>query len=345
MSLDIISHLYLSYVLIRTILDIKNFDGAVIGIMLDYSMVISENLLEAFEQATQVEKSLVSFERCEAYMKLPCENYENEKLKEKIYELSDKTWPSEGKIKFENFSMKYRNDCNLALKNINIELNPGEKIGVIGRTGSGKSSLSLSLFRIIEAFNGKIEIDGYDIHDIPLKKLRRSISIVPQELFLLEGTLKMNLDPLNLYTESEINEVLKNVKLYEMLEHDNINKDTILNGINTEIKEYGNNLSFGCRQLLCVARAILRKSKILILDEATSSVDQKTEDIIKHAFDTMFKDSTVITITHKINTVKSCDRVIIMNEGEIIEVGKPEDLIKDTNSKFNNLYYKYSENS
>jgi len=124
MSLDIISHLYLSYVLIRTILDIKNFDGAVIGIMLDYSMVISENLLEAFEQATQVEKSLVSFERCEAYMKLPCENYENEKLKEKIYELSDKTWPSEGKIKFENFSMKYRNDCNLALKNINIELNP-----------------------------------------------------------------------------------------------------------------------------------------------------------------------------------------------------------------------------
>ena len=345
MSLDIISHLYLSYVLIRTILDIKNFDGAVIGIMLDYSMVISENLLEAFEQATQVEKSLVSFERCEAYMKLPCENYENEKLKEKIYELSDKTWPSEGKIKFENFSMKYRNDCNLALKNINIELNPGEKIGVIGRTGSGKSSLSLSLFRIIEAFHGKIEIDGYDIHDIPLKKLRRSISIVPQELFLLEGTLKMNLDPLNLYTESEINEVLKNVKLYEMLEHDNINKDTILNGINTEIKEYGNNLSFGCRQLLCVARAILRKSKILILDEATSSVDQKTEDIIKHAFDTMFKDSTVITITHKINTVKSCDRVIIMNEGEIVEVGKPEDLIKDTNSKFNNLYYKYSENN
>ena len=344
MTLDIISHLYLTYVLIRTILDIDNFDAAAIGIMLDYSIEVSEELLEAFEQATQVEKSLVSLERCDAYMNLPSENYEDGKLKEKIYELSDKSWPSEGRIKFEDFSIKYRTDCNLSLNKINIELNPGEKIGIIGRTGSGKSSLTLSLFRIIEAFEGKIEIDGFNIHDVPLKKLRRSISIVPQEPFLLEGTLKTNLDPLNLYTESEIDEVLKNVKLYEMLEHDIANKDTIFNGINTEIKEYGNNLSFGCRQLLCVARAILRKSKVIILDEATSSVDQKTEDIITNAVDSMFKDSTVITIAHRINTVKSCDRVIIMDEGEIIEVGNPDLLIKDTNSKFYTLYYQFIEN-
>ena len=344
MTLDIISHIYLTYVLIRTILDIDNFDAAAIGIMLDYSIEISEELLEAFEQATQVEKSLVSLERCDAYMKLPSENYEDGKLKEKIYELSDKSWPSEGRIKFEDFSIKYRTDCNLSLKKINIELNPGEKIGIIGRTGSGKSSLTLSLFRIIEAFEGKIEIDGFDIHDVPLKKLRRSLSIVPQEPFLLEGTLKTNLDPLNLYSELEIDEVLKNVKLYEMLEHDSANKDTVFNGINTEIKEYGNNLSFGCRQLLCVARAILRKSKVIILDEATSSVDQKTEDIITNAVDTMFKDSTVITIAHRINTVKSCDRVIIMDEGEIVEVGKPDMLIKDTNSKFYTLYYQFIEN-
>jgi ABC-type multidrug transport system fused ATPase/permease subunit len=241
MTLDIISHIYLTYVLIRTILDKNSFDAAAIGIMLDYSIEISEELLEAFEQATQVEKSLISLERCDAYTQLPCEKYDDEKLSEKKYELSDKSWPSEGRVKFEDFSMKYRKECDLALKNINIELNPGEKIGIIGRTGSGKSSLTLSLFRIIEAFEGKIEIDGFNIHDVPLKKLRRSISIVPQEPFLLEGTLKTNLDPLNLYTESEIDEVLKNVKLYEMLEHDSANKDTIFNGINTEIKEYGNN--------------------------------------------------------------------------------------------------------
>ena len=343
MTLDIVSHLFLTYVLIRTILDIDSFDAAAIGLMLDYSIEISEELLEAFEQASQVERSLVSLERCDAFTKLPSENYEDEKLKEQKYNLSDTSWPSNGKVTFENFSIKYRDNCDLALKNINLEINPGEKIGIIGRTGSGKSSLTLSIFRIIEAFEGKIDIDGENIHDVPLKKLRRSLSIVPQEPFLLEGTLKTNLDPLNLYSDSELEEVLKIVKLYEMLEHDKANQNTVLNGLDTEIKEYGNNLSFGCRQLLCVARAILRKSKIIILDEATSSVDQITEDIITNAVDTMFKHSTVITIAHRINTVKACDKVIVMDEGQIVEIGNPNELIKNTNGKFYSLYYHYME--
>ena len=237
--------------------------------------------------------------------------------------------------------MKYRDNCDLALHDINIEINPGEKIGIIGRTGSGKSSLTLSLFRIIEAYKGSIYIDDVNISNVPLKQLRRSISIVPQEPFLLEGTLKTNLDPLNLYSDDEINEVLTNVKLYEMLEHDSANDQTKLNGLNTEIKEYGNNLSFGCRQLLCVARAILRKSKVIILDEATSSVDQKTEDIISNAVDNMFKDSTVLIIAHRINTVKKCDRIIVMDEGQIVEVGKPDELIENPDSKFYSLYYQY----
>ena len=343
MSLDVVSHLYLTYVLIRTILDIDNFDAAAIGLMLDYSIEISEELLEAFEQASQVERSLVSLERCDAFTKLPSENYEDEKLKESKYNLSDTSWPSNGKLTFENFSIKYRDDCDLALKNINLEINPGEKIGIIGRTGSGKSSLTLSLFRVIEAFEGKIDIDGENIRDIPLKKLRRSLSIVPQEPFLLEGTLKTNLDPLNLYSDSELEEVLKVVKLYEMLEQDKANQNTVLNGLDTKIKEYGYNLSFGCRQLLCFARAILRKSKIIILDEATSSVDQNTEDIITNAVDVMFKDSTVITIAHRINTVKTCDKVIVMDEGQIVEIGNPNELIKNKNGKFYSLYYQYME--
>ena len=275
---------------------------------------------------------------------MPSENYEDEKIKKnKIYSLEDNSWPNEGNVNYENYSMKYRPNCDLALKDINIKINPGEKIGIVGRTGSGKSSLTLSLFRIVEAFKGKIEIDGQNIADIPLKKLRRAISIVPQEPFLLEGTLKTNLDPLNIYTEEEINDVLEKVQLYQMLEHDNVKGKNVLKGINTEIKEYGNNLSFGCRQLLCVARAILRKSKVIILDEATSSVDQKTEDIISNAVDVMFKDSTVITIAHRINTVKKCQKIIVMNAGEVVEVGNPDDLIKDTKSQFYSLYYKYIE--
>ena len=343
MTLDVVSHLFLTYVLIGTILDMDDFDDEAIALMLDYSIEISEALLEAFEQASQVERSLVSLERCDAFTRLPSEDYQDEKLIEKKYNLSDISWPNEGKVIFDNFSVKYRDDCDLALKNINLEINPGEKIGIIGRTGSGKSSLTLSLFRIIEALEGNIYIDGENIHDVPLKKLRRSLSIVPQEPFLLEGTLKTNLDPLNLYSDSELEEVLKIVKLYEMLEHDKANQNTVLNGLNTEIKEYGNNLSFGCRQLLCVARAILRKSKIIILDEATSSVDQKTEDIITNAVDTMYKDSTIINIAHRINTVKACDKVIIIDEGQIVEVGNPNELIKYTNSKFYSLYYQYME--
>ena len=295
-------------------------------------------------EKTVLEKSLISLERCDAYTKLPSEKYDDEKIeKNKIYSLEDKSWPNEGKLSYVNYSMKYRPNCDLALKDINIDIKSGEKIGIVGRTGSGKSSLTLSLFRIVEAFKGKITIDGQNIADIPLKKLRRAISIVPQEPFLLEGTLKTNLDPLNLYTEEEINDVLEKVQLYQMLEHDNVQGKNVLKGINTEIKEYGNNLSFGCRQLLCVARAILRKSKVLILDEATSSVDQKTEDIISNAVDTMFKESTVITIAHRINTVKKCQRIIVMNAGEVVEVGNPDELIKDNKSQFYSLYYKYIE--
>ena len=344
MSLDLISHFYLGFVLIGAILGIDSFDAKTVGIMLDYSSDFSEELLEVFEQGTHVEKSLISLERCDAFTKLPSENYEDDKIKKnKMFSLEDNSWPSEGNVNYENYSMKYRPNCDLALKDINININPGEKTGIVGRTGSGKSSLTLSLFRIVEAFQGKISIDGQNIANIPLKKLRRAISIVPQEPFLLEGTLKTNLDPLNLYTEEEINDVLDKVQLYQMLKRDNVMGKNVLKGINTEIKEYGNNLSFGCRQLLCVARAILRKSKVIILDEATSSVDQKTEDIISNAVDNMFKESTVITIAHRINTVKKCQKIIVMNAGEIVEVGNPEELIKNNQSKFYSLYYKYIE--
>ena len=128
-----------------------------------------------------------------------------------------------------------------------------------------------------------------------------------------------------------------------MLKNDNVNENEYNEGINTVIKEYGNNMSFGCRQLICFARAILRKSKIIILDEATSSVDQKTEEVITNAVDNIFKDSTVITIAHRINTVKKCDKIIVMENGKICEFDTPDNLIKNENSKFYSLYYKNIE--
>ena len=337
MHLDIVSHFYLGFVIIYACFNIEAYTAANIGLVLSLASRFSEELLEAMEQGTKVEKSLVSLERCDAFRKLQSEKYEVEGVSEKDENLIN--WPNLGKIKFENYSMKYRPNCALSLNDINIEINSGEKIGIVGRTGSGKSSLTLSLFRIVEALNGKIEIDNLDISKIPLKKLRRNISIVPQEPFLLEGTIKTNIDPLNLYTNEEIMNVLEKLNLFEMLKNENkIDKD-----INTKIKEYGNNMSFGCRQLLCFARAILRKSKIIILDEATSAVDQKTEEIITKAIDELFKDSTVITIAHRINTVKKCDKIAVMDQGKIVEFDSTDKLIKDKKSIFYSMYYKNME--
>ena len=335
--LDMLSHLYLAFVILFSCYNIDSYTAQAVGLMLGYSSQFSEQLLETLEQSTKVEKSLVSLERCDTFTRVEPEHYDTNEVK------VNENWPEKGSIKFTDFSLRYRPNCDLALEDINLTINPKEKIGIVGRTGSGKSSLTLALFRIVEALKGKIEIDNVDISKIPLNKLRRSISIVPQEPFLLEGTLKTNLDPLNLYTEEEIMEVLNQVQLFEMLKKDNANDNSYNEGINTEIKEYGNNMSFGCRQLVCFARAILRKSKIIILDEATSSVDQKTEEVITNAVDKIFKDSTVITIAHRINTVKKCDKIVVMENGKICEFDSPENLIKNENSKFYSLYYKNIE--
>jgi ABC-type multidrug transport system fused ATPase/permease subunit len=332
MHLDMLSHLYLGFVVLYSATHIDMFTAQSVGLLMKYSSQFSEQLLEVMEQSTKVEKSLISMERCDAYTHLPTENTKTRVNEDK--ELS--SWPHKGEVTFNNFRMRYRPNCEIALKDITLHIQPGEKVGIVGRTGSGKSSLCLGMFRIVEALGGSISIDGVDISTISLKKLRRSISIVPQEPFLLEGTLKDNLDPLNMYTEQEIMNVLKQVKFFDTMEA----SENMKEGIHTRIKEYGNNMSFGCRQLLCFARAILRKSKIIVLDEATSSVDQKTENVIQNAVDEMFKDSTVITIAHRIQTVRKCDRIFVMDNGKVVECGKPDVLINDKESKFYSLYYK-----
>ena len=332
MHLDMLSHLYLGFVVLYSATHIDMFTAESVGLLMKYSSQFSEQLLEVMEQSTKVEKSLISMERCDAYTHLPTENTKTRVNEDK--ELV--SWPNKGEVTFNNFRMRYRPNCEIALKDISLHIQPGEKVGIVGRTGSGKSSLCLGMFRIVEALGGSIIIDGVDISTISLKKLRRSISIVPQEPFLLEGTLKDNLDPLNMYTEQEIMNVLKQVKFFDTMEA----SENMKEGIHTRIKEYGNNMSFGCRQLLCFARAILRKSKIIVLDEATSSVDQKTENVIQNAVDEMFKDSTVITIAHRIQTVRKCDRIIVMDNGKVVECGKPDVLINDKESKFYSLYYK-----
>ena len=244
-------------------------------------------------------------------------------------------WPQKGEISFKNFSVKYRPDTDIVLKNLNLTIKPGEKVGVCGRTGSGKSTMCLCLFRILEAEEGQIFIDGVDISTIGLDLLRNSITIIPQDPCLMEGTLKENIDPFNKSKNSEIIKILKDIG-FEYIEED----DKILD---KNIEQNGSNLSVGQKQLICIARALLRKSKIVIMDEATSTLDLKTQSIMLKALDKYFKDSTVLSIAHRIESVMNFDRIMVFDEGELKEFDKPSQLIKKKNSLFFKLYYEENQ--
>ena len=221
----------------------------------------------------------------------------------------------------------------IVLKNINFHLKPGEHLGVVGRTGSGKSTITLCLFRILEAYSGKIYIDGVDISRVGLKKLRESITIIPQDSTLMNGTLRYNIDPVNAYTDKEIIHVMKKIGFDYII---NLNKD----GLDQNISENGSNLSIGEKQLICITRAILRKSKIIVLDEATASIDYKTEEIIQKALNEILTNSTMISIAHRIKTVMNSDKILVLENGEIIEFDTPKNLLSNKNSYFYDFYSK-----
>ena len=270
---------------------------------------------------------MVSIERCESAMNTKEENKPNPKEEIKI---KDNEWPSKGKIEFIDFSVKYRPFNPIILKKINLKINPGEKIGIIGRTGSGKSTIVMSLCRILESLEGKILIDDDDISKINLDSLRHNITIVPQDPFILEGTLKENLDPLNKNKDSEILEILDSFCLFKDISSEK--------RLNIKIKEGGSNLSIGEKQLICFARAALKKSKLIILDEATSSMDSQSEEIIRKNMKNLFENCTVIIIAHHIQMVNKCQKIIVLDNGEIVECDSYENLMNNKNSKFFSLY-------
>jgi ABC-type multidrug transport system fused ATPase/permease subunit len=267
-----------------------------------------------------------------------CTNYKNiiQEKSSYIPEIDDKLikekWPKKGEISFRNFSVKYRPETDIVLKKLNINIKHGEKVGVCGRTGSGKSTICLCLFRILEAEEGQIFIDDIDISTIGLDLLRNSITIIPQDPCLIEGTLKYNIDPFNKNKNEEIIKILKDIG-FEYSEPD----DKIMD---KNIEQGGSNLSVGQKQLICIARALLRKSKIVIMDEATSNIDINTEIAIQKALNILLENSTVITVAHRIKTIINYDKVLVLDDGEVKEFDSPSILIKNINSLFYQLLSK-----
>jgi ABC-type multidrug transport system fused ATPase/permease subunit len=213
---------------------------------------------------------------------------------------------------------------------VNIDIVPREKIGIVGRTGAGKSSLILSLFRIIEATSGSIEIDGIDISQIGLRDLRSSLSIIPQDSQVFEGTIRQNLDPLGVHTDD---------RLWRVLEMSHLKEHVLAmdGGLDATLAEGGTNLSAGQRQLMCLGRALLHKSSILVLDEATASVDVQTDKLVQETIRSAFKDHTIVTIAHRLNTILDSDRVLVLDRGKVAEFDTPHNLLQNPDSLFFSL--------
>jgi ATP-binding cassette subfamily C (CFTR/MRP) protein 1 len=216
---------------------------------------------------------------------------------------------------------------DLVLRDVTCKIEPGEKVGIVGRTGAGKSSLTLGLFRLVEAAGGCIIIDGQNISKLGLHDVRGRLTIIPQDPVLFSGTLRFNLDPFERYSDDEIWKVLELAHLKTFV-------GGLTAGLDHEINEGGENLSVGQRQLVCLARALLRKTRILILDEATAAVDLETDDLIQQTIRSEFKECTVLTIAHRLNTIMDSTRVLVLDKGEIREFDTPSTLLHNKKSIF-----------
>ncbi len=237
-------------------------------------------------------------------------------------------WPLHGSIEFKNVAASYTSDKNLVIRNLNMSIQPGEKIGICGRSGSGKSSLITTLFRMLEVTEGSsITIDGIDITKLPREIVRSRLNAIPQESFFIRGSVRANADPRQQHTDATIIASIMKVHLWDLV--------ASKGGLDTELDaEF---FSHGQRQLFCLARAILRKSKVVILDEATSSVDTKSDELMQEVIRKEFQNSTIIAVAHRLDTILDFDKIALLSAGELKEFDTPQALL-GRRSWFRDLY-------
>ncbi|ULT92472.1 hypothetical protein L3Y34_009926 [Caenorhabditis briggsae] len=294
----------------------------VIGVSVSYALNITEVLNFAVRQVSEIEANIVSVERVNEYTNTPNE------AEWRIEGQAPPTgWPSRGVVTFDGYSTRYREGLDLVLRGISADVRAGEKIGIVGRTGAGKSSFALALFRMVEAAGGRIVIDGIEVASIGLHDLRSNITIIPQDPVLFSGTLRFNLDPFSTYSDDQIWRALE-------LAHLKSFASALPDGLLYKISEAGENLSVGQRQLVALARALLRHTRVLVLDEATAAVDVATDALIQETIRNEFRECTVFTIAHRLNTIMDYDRIMVLDKGAILEFDSPDALMADRNSAF-----------
>nr|XP_033480550.1 multidrug resistance-associated protein 7 [Epinephelus lanceolatus]XP_033480551.1 multidrug resistance-associated protein 7 [Epinephelus lanceolatus] len=301
----------------------NSVDPGLVGLSLSYALSITTLLCGIILSFTQTEMQLVSVERTEEYSAgLPTEpQHQNTQL--------PPAWPEQGWLEFRGVVLAYRDGLPNALDGVSLVVRPGEKVGIVGRTGSGKSTLFLALFRMVELNQGQILLDGLDISTVGLAQLRSRLAIIPQDPFLFSGTVRENLDPCGRHTDQQLLDVVDQCHLSSVVSR--------MGGLDAEVGERGKSFSVGQRQLLCLARALLTQAKVLCIDEATASVDQKTDKLLQQAIREKFQDKTVLTIAHRINTIMDCDRVLVMRAGKVVEFDTPAALCQTDHSIFHRL--------
>lgn len=357
------------------ILSIGKIDAGSAGLSLTYAVMFTENVLWLVRLYSVNEQNMNSVERVKEYIEV------EQEAKAIIDEARPGgNWPSQGSIQFIKYTTRYRSDLEPVLKDLTFSIQPGERVGIVGRTGAGKSSLALALFRGLEAEEGKIVIDDVDIGLIGLQDLRESITIVPQDPTLFTGTVRSNLDPFGLFTDEEIFATLRRVQLIGAPDSaiasssaspeipneltppdspisfkDGGGKDmgdedmdlakkmtntrenaNVFTNLSSPIAESGSNLSQGQRQLLCLARALLKAPRVLLMDEATASIDYATDGKIQDTLREV-KESTIITIAHRLQTIIDYDKVLVLDKGKVIEYDSPWELISRQGSIFHGM--------
>lgn len=351
---DMLGDLVAFFAGVFVILSLGKVDAGAVGISMSYAISFTENILWLVRLYAINEQNMNSVERIKEYLDV---DQEAEPIVEKNRPAEN--WPAEGAVEFVNYTTRYRPELEPVLQNISFKIEPRQKVGIVGRTGAGKSSLTLAIFRALEAETGKIFIDGVDIGTLGLQDVRQAITIVPQDPTLFMGTLRTNLDPFEAFTDEEIFTALRRVHLIGPDEPTTPSAPSLLpttpllaggdsNGaatptttstnknifldLSSPVAESGSNLSQGQRQLLCLARAMLRKPTVLVMDEATASIDYATDAKIQETIREL--TSTIITIAHRLQTIVDYDRVLVLDKGRVVEYGHPYDLIRAEKGHF-----------
>ncbi|CAL4907226.1 unnamed protein product [Urochloa decumbens] len=328
--LETMSALVLSFsAFVMALLPTGTFSPGFVGMALSYGLSLNVSFVNSIQRQCSLANQIISVERVNQYMDIQSEAAE---VIEENQPVPD--WPQVGRVELKDLKIRYRQDSPLVLHGISCTFEGGHKIGIVGRTGSGKTTLIGALFRLVEPAGGTIIIDSVDVTTIGLHDLRSRLGIIPQDPTLFQGTVRYNLDPLGQFSDQQIWEVLDKCQLLEAVQEKE-------QGLDSLVVEDGSNWSMGQRQLFCLGRALLRRCRILVLDEATASIDNTTDAILQKTIRTEFKDSTVITVAHRIPTVMDCTMVLAMSDGKLVEYDKPMNLMETEGSLFRELVKEY----